>query len=141
MKAVGEVDLVDGAIGARPSIGEGVGDSGDREDSAALCDQPLFAKRGSGVKHGDPFDLLRRLDLADQAAARRRPRIAARCNDDGDGMLAAQFRRIDFRERSGRDGVQQLRKIAVDQWHDRFALRVSEADVIFDELGPFGGEH
>ena len=33
------------------------------------------------------------------------------------------------------------REIAFDQRHDRFALGIAEADVIFDQLGPIGGEH
>ena len=39
VEAVGEIDLVDRAIGARPGVGEAVGDRGHGEDPAALGDE------------------------------------------------------------------------------------------------------
>ena len=46
VEAVGEVDLVDRAIGARAGVGERVGDGGDGEHAAAVGDQ---AHRPSAV--------------------------------------------------------------------------------------------
>ena len=43
VEAVGEIDLVDRAIGARAGVGEAVGDRGDREHPAALRDQAASA--------------------------------------------------------------------------------------------------
>src|SRR5438309_1696388 len=39
------------------------------------------------------------------------------------------------------NGMQQLREIAVDQRHDRLALRIAEADIILDQLGTLVGKH
>ena len=46
-------------------------------------------------------------------------------------MLAGE-RGPDLAEPAGRDGVEQLGDVAVDQGHDRLALGVAEADVIFE---------
>ena len=62
MEAVGEVDLVDRAIGPRPRIGERVGYSGHREHAPALGDQAAVSKRRTCVKHRDSFNLFGGLD-------------------------------------------------------------------------------
>ena len=56
-------------------------------------------------------------------------------------MLAPELRRIDPRKLAGCDRKEELGEIALDERHDRFALGIAEADVIFDELGPIGRQH
>jgi hypothetical protein len=36
---------------------------------------------------------------------------------------------------------QQLAKSPFDPRHDRLAFGIAEADIIFDQLGPLGGQH
>src|SRR5947209_9866617 len=81
MEAVGEVDLVDRAVGARPRVGKSVGNGGYGEDPATFCDQALGAERRSGVEDGHALDLFGRFDLADQTAARRCAGISPRRDD------------------------------------------------------------
>src|SRR5690349_21170676 len=137
MEAVGEVDLVDRAVGARPGVGEGVGDGGDSKDAATLGDKAFGSLSGAGVEDGYAFDLLGGLDLANESPARGGTGIPPRRDDDRDSMLAGQLR-LELAEPSGRDGVEQLGQIAVNQRHDRLAFGIAEADVIFDQLGAFG---
>ena len=56
-------------------------------------------------------------------------------------MLGQQPRRVDLGQPAGRDRLQQLGEVAVDQRHDRLAFGVAEADIIFDQLGAVGGQH
>ena len=141
VEAVGEIDLVDGPIGPRSRVGEGLGNRGHSEDAAALRHESCFADHGAGMEYTDAVDLLRSVDLADQPSARRRARITARGNDDRHRMLVDEPRRVDFIEAARRNGMQELGEIAIDQWHDRFALGVAEADIIFDQPGSLGGKH
>src|SRR3954447_16388851 len=71
VEAVGEIDLVDGAVGPGPRVGERLCDRGDRKDSPAFGDKPGLTLRSSSMEHGHAFHLLGRFDLLDDATARR----------------------------------------------------------------------
>ena len=141
MEAVGEIDLVDGPIRAGAGVGEGVGNGGDGEHPAALCDEIAVGQGRSRVEDSHSLHLLRRLDGPDGSAADRSSWIPPRRHDHGHRMLGRESRRSDLRQPAGRDGVEQLGEVAFDQGHDRLALGVAEADVILDQLGPRVGEH
>ena len=67
MEAVGEIDLVDGAVGARAGIGESIGDGRDGEHPAAFRNKPVLADCGSSVENRHALDLLGSLDIANKS--------------------------------------------------------------------------
>ena len=93
------------------------------------------------MKNSYALNLFGGFDGSDRAAADGRARVAARREDHRHRIFARQHRRSDFGEAAGRHRVQQFGEIALDQRHDRLALGIAEADIIFDELGSVGRKH
>ena len=93
VKAVGEIDLVDGAIGARPGVGERFGDGRDGKHPAALWRQALHRRarcRRGRRSRPRPVRPLRSSRIS--AAAGRRARVTARRDDHGHRMLSRKPR-------------------------------------------------
>ncbi len=40
-----------------------------------------------------------------------------------------------------RGGIQQRQQVAVEPAQQHLAFRIAEADIVFDQLGPIGGDH
>ena len=67
-------------------------------------------------------------------------RITLRGDDDGQSRLLTPFgAHLIERARSG--GVQQGQKIAFQPHHQDLAFRIAEADIVFDQFRPPGGDH
>src|SRR5262249_46969822 len=92
VEAVGEVDLIERAIGARAGIGEVVGDGGDGEHAATLCDKVAVFERRAGMEDGYSRHLLGHVDVADCRAVLRRAGITLGGEDHGQRMLLREAR-------------------------------------------------
>src|SRR5690348_7391632 len=112
MKAVGELDLVDGAVHARPRVGESVGGRGYGEHPSSFGDEAMVGERRARVEHGHALNLLGSVDLSDEAAASRRPGVASSGDDHRDRMFAGEPG-LNLVETSGRDSLEQLGEVAI----------------------------
>ena len=135
----GPRDPRDRLVRARPRVGDGRRDRGDVQHPPARGEHGAVGSgRGAGVEHGDAGERLGRGDALDHVAGARRRGIALGREHDRHTRVIGER---DLRRGAARRRVHDVGEVDREAGQHHLALRVAEAHVVLDHLGPVGGEH
>src|SRR6516162_1776009 len=135
-----ETNLADGGVSALDSCPQVLSDGGDSQNPASAGQQLVILHPRGGVKHFDAADRFGSLAARDDLSGFGLAGIALGGENNTEGRVRAPMS-VYCSQLVAAQSQKQLYQIRSQAHHDGLRFGISEADVVFQDLGPRVGQH